>query len=234
MTSTSSRADTWRASRTAIAPLLIDIAVPTGLYYALTTVGVGSTPALVAGAVIPFARAVYSTIGAGKTEPLAAMMTALFALGVVLALITGSPRALLLRESFGTVLLGIWFLATLLTARPIIQQIARPVLTRGRPNALAAWDRLTRDEPEFRAAQRRLTTLWGLGLLVEAAVRVAIVLHYPVHTAAGLVHVGALGVIGALCMLSGPVGGLRLHRLLTQEAAKPVHPSAACTQAKGA
>lgn len=225
----SSRVDTWRATRTAIAPLLIDVAIPTGLYYALTAVGIASTPALVAGGVIPFVRALYSTIRAGKPDPLAAMMAALFALGLALAAITGSPRALLLRESFGTVLLGAWFLATLLTGHPITEQVARPVLTQGRPDLLAAWDRLSGTAPQFRAAQRRLTALWGLGLLAEAAVRVAIVLHYPVHTAAGLVHVGALGVIGLLCMLSGPAGGLRLHRLLTQETAKPVH-AAALTQ----
>lgn len=215
MTSTSSPAYTWRAARTAAAPLLVDVAVPTGLYYALTAIGIASTPALVVGGVIPFTRAVYGIVRTGKPDQLVAMMTALFALGLLLAAVTGSPQALLLRESFATVLIGLWFLASLLTAQPITYHTARPVLTKGRPEALEAWDRLTRDSSQFRAAQRRLTALWGVGLLAEAPLRVAIVLHYPVHTAAGLVNVGTLGVIGVLCILSGPAGGLRLHRLLT-------------------
>lgn len=225
MTPSSSRAPSRRAARQVLAPLLFDVVLPTGLFYALTAAGLGSTPALVVGGVIPFARAVRSTIRTGKPDHLAAMMTALFALGLVLAVITGSARALLLRESFATVLIGTWFLATLLTAHPITEQTARPALTQGRPEKLAAWDRLTCDSSQFRSAQRRLTALWGLGLLAEAGLRVAIVLHYPVHTAAGLVNVGAVGVIGLLCMLSGPAGGLRLHRLLAEEAANADHSS---------
>lgn len=99
MTPTSSRAQSWRAARTAAAPLVFDVAIPTGLYYALTAVGVPSIPALAAGGVIPFARAARSTIRAGKPDHLAAMMATLFILGLALTMVTGNPRALLLRES---------------------------------------------------------------------------------------------------------------------------------------
>lgn len=213
------------AARAALTPLLLDVAVPTGLYYALTAAGVPSTPALVIGGVLPFARSVRGILRTGKPDQLAAIMTALFALSLVLAVVTGSPRAMLMRESFGTVLIGLWFLGSLLTGEPITHQTARPVLTKGRPEALAAWDRLGRDSATFRSAQRRLTALWGLGLLAEAPIRVAIILHYPVHTAAGLVNLAALGVIGVLCILSGPAGGLRLHRMLTAALSTPDRPS---------
>jgi hypothetical protein len=55
--------------------------------------------------------------------------------------------------------------------------------------------------------------LGGVGLLAEAAACVGIVEQYPVHTAAGLVTVAAVIIIVALCLLSGPLGGLRLQRL---------------------
>jgi tetratricopeptide (TPR) repeat protein len=42
---------------------------------------------------------------------------------------------------------------------------------------------------------------------------------YPVHTAAGLVTAAAVVIIVALCLLSGPLGGLRLQRLLASELA---------------
>lgn len=223
MTPATSQTDRWRTVRTTFTPLLVDVALPTGLYYALTASGVPSTPALVMGGVIPFARAVRSTIRTGKPDHLAALMAALFALSVVLAVVTGSPKAVLMRESIATMLVGLWFLATLFTAHPMTQQTARPVLTRGRPEALAAWDRLTAESPAFRSAQRTLAALWGFGLLAEAPIRLAIVLHYPVHTAAGLVNVATLGVIGVLCILSGPAGGLRSQRMLTAQIAESGH-----------
>jgi hypothetical protein len=40
-----------------------------------------------------------------------------------------------------------------------------------------------------------------------------------VHTAAGLVTVATVVVIVVLCLLSGPLGGLRLQRLLAAELA---------------
>jgi hypothetical protein len=50
--------------------------------------------------------------------------------------------------------------------------------------------------------------------MVEAAVRIGIVEHYPVHTAAALVNVAAAAIITGLCLMTGPLGGLRLQRLL--------------------
>jgi len=102
---------------------------------------------------------------------------------------------------------------------------ARPVLTRGRPAAPRCWDHLGEGSPQFHAVQRRLAIFWGTGLLGEAGVRIAIV----AHSAAGLVSVVAGAIIVALCLLSGPPGGVRLHRLLAAELAAYVrHTIAEC------
>jgi hypothetical protein len=90
---------------------------------------------------------------------------------------------------------------------------------------LAAWPRHTCHPPLLRPPHGRLPPGGALARGAAPGLRVAIVLHYPVHTAAGLVNVGAVGVIGLLCMLSGPAGGLRLHRLLAEEAANADHSS---------
>ena len=202
----------------ALGPLLLDVAVPVASYYLLVALGVDNTPALIAGGAVPFARSVRSVVRRGTWDYLAVLMTVLFLVGLALVAFGGSPKLLLAKESFGTALLGLWCLGSAWTRRPMTFYTARPLLTKGRPVALRCWDSLADHSAPFRSIQRRLAIFWGLGLLVEAAVRIGIVEHYSVHTAAGLVHVAAVGIVMALCVLTGPLG-LRLQRLLAAEVA---------------
>jgi hypothetical protein len=213
----------------AIAPLLFDVAIPAALYYLLSGVGVSNTQALLAGGFVPFARSARSLMRERRADYLAVMMAALFLVSLILVAFTGSAKLVLAKESFGTALIGLWCLGTAWARRPMTFYTARPLLTKGRPEALRCWDRLAERSAEFRSIQRRLALFWGAGLLVEAAVRVAIVEHYSVHTAAGLVHVAGFSIVLALCLLSGPLGGLRLQRMLTAAVAaaegESAHPS---------
>ncbi len=217
MQATSTRRPRQRSALGALSPLLFDVAVPVGLYYLLTGAGVADTPALLAGGAVPFARSVHGMLRTGKADYLAVMMAALFVLSLILATTTGSPKFVLVKESFGTVLIGLWCLGSAWTARPMTFYTARPILTKGQPAALRGWDNLADTSPGFRTIQRRLAIFWGIGLLADAAVRVGIVEHYSVHTAAGLVTVATVVIIVVLCLLSGPLGGLRLQRLLAAE-----------------
>jgi hypothetical protein len=198
----------------ALSPLVFDVALPVGIYYLLSGFGVGNTPALLLAGVIPFGRSARSLVRNGTADYLAVMMTALFLLSLVLVAFTGSPRFVLAKESLTSALAGLWCLASAWTRRPMTFYTARPLLTKGQPVALDCWDRLAEDSHSFQSIQRRLSIFWGLGLLVEAAVRIAIVEHYSVHTAAGLVSGAAVAIVLTLCVLTGPLGGLRLQRLL--------------------
>ncbi len=144
------------------------------------------TPSLIVSGLVPFARSVYGVFRAGKADYLAVMMAALFVLSLILVAVTGSPKFLLVKESFGTALIGLWCLASAWTARPMTFYTARPILTKSRPAALRCWDHLADSSAEFRSIQRRLAVFWGLGLLIEAAVRVGNAEHFSVHAAAGL------------------------------------------------
>ena len=203
----------------ALAPLLLDVAIPVALYYVLTALGVGNTPALVAGGFVPFVRSVRSVVRRGSADYLAVLMSALFVISLVLVAFTGSPKFVLARESFGTAMLGLWFLGSAWTRRPVTFYTARPFLTLSQPLALRCWDRLAEHSAAFRSIHRRLAIFWGVGLVVEAAVRIGIVVRYPVHTAAGLVNVAAVAIVATLCVLSGPLGGIRLQRLLAADVA---------------
>lgn len=61
----------------------------------------------------------YGVLRAGKADYLAVMVAALFVLSLILVAITGSPRFLLVKESFGTALIGLWCPASAWTARPM-------------------------------------------------------------------------------------------------------------------
>jgi hypothetical protein len=198
----------------AFGPLLLDVAVPVALYYLLTDLGLSNTPALLAGGLVPLARSVRSLVREGTADYLAVMVALLFLLSLVLVAFTGSPKFLLAKESMGTGLVGLWCLVSARARRPMTFYTARPLLTKGRPLALRCWDRLADRSGTFRSIQRRLAILWGVGLLIEAAVRLGIVEHYSVHTAAGLVNLAAVAIVLALCLLSAPLGGIRLQRLL--------------------
>ena len=155
----------------------------------------------------------------GTGDYLAVLMTALFVVSLALVAVSGSPKFVLAKESFGTALLGLWCLGSAWTRRPMTFYTARPLLTKSQPLALRCWDRLAEQSAAFRSIQRRLAIFWGVGLLVEAAVRIGIVERYSVHTAAGLVNVAAVAIVTVLCLLTGPLGGLRLRRLLATEVA---------------
>src|SRR4051812_41854392 len=220
MAATTPTSDRGSALR-ALTPLTLDVVVPVAVYYLLSGLGVAKTPALLVGGAVPFGRSIRSIVREETADYLALMVAVLFLSSLVLVAFTGSPKFLLAKESMGTAVVGAWCLGSAWTRRPMTFYTARPLLTRGRPAALRCWDALAERSAAFRSIQRRLAIVWGIGLMLEAAVRIGIVEHYPVHTAAALVNVAAAAVVTALCVVSGPLGGIQLQRLLATAVDEP-------------
>ncbi|HUK68076.1 MAG TPA: VC0807 family protein [Streptosporangiaceae bacterium] len=195
-------------------PLAVDVAAPVALYYLLHGVGVHDSLALVLAGLIPGARTVVVLARGGKPDYLAWLMLGLFALSLGLLLITGSPSFLLAKECAGSAAIGLWCLASALSSRPMTYYTARPAITFGRPAAVAAWEDLGAHSPLFLRVQRRLSVMWGIGLIAEALARLAIIVHYPVHEAVGLVNIPVVAIVTALMIASGPAGGNTLRRLI--------------------
>lgn len=99
---------------------------------------------MIIGGLVPFARSVRSLMRQGKADYLAVMMAGLFVLSLALVAFTGSPEFILMKESFGTVLIGLWCLGSAWTARPMTFYTARPILTKGQPVAGLSSQRLCR------------------------------------------------------------------------------------------
>ncbi len=142
-----------------------------------------------------------------------AVMLAVFGIGLVLAVVGGDPRVILLRDSFVTGGVGVVFLLSLLAARPL----TFAALQSWQPAKAAELDAMGDDAPGVRRTFRVSAVVWGVGLLLEAGLRMPLIYVLPVDVAVGastgmqIVAFTALGVRNA-------VYPIRAERRLSAEA----------------
>ncbi|GAA2369275.1 VC0807 family protein [Dactylosporangium salmoneum] len=156
--------------------LFINVAAPVGIFYGLRAGGVGQWWALTLGAVPPAVVAVWGLARKRRVDALGAFTLAVLLLSVGVSFVTGSPRLLLAKDGWLTAAGGVWVLATL-ARTPFYLQAIR-ALTAGaiRERADAAW----RDSAQFRHTMRVATAIWGVGLVLDAIVRVVLAYTLPV------------------------------------------------------
>jgi hypothetical protein len=176
--------------------LLLDIAAPIGLFYLLRGVGVDAYLALLAGAVAPAATTVVGLLRRRRIDGIGLSMVALILLSALVSLLTASPRFLLVRDGWLTGAWAIWFLASLLTRRPVAFAFARPLLEGRRAfdrtthrwvrPTTRSWDALWDDLPGFRRAWQVCTAIWGAAMLLDAVLRIVMAYTLPVDVVPGL------------------------------------------------
>jgi hypothetical protein len=149
-------------------PLLINAVAPFATYAILTGQGVSGLAALAVGALFPLAAIAVSVVRTRRLDPFAAVALASITVGLIGALVFSDPRILLVKDSIITATIGLAFLGSLAAARPLIFVFARRLV--GDPATLEQrWS-----VPEGRRRFRALTLVWGVALVAEAAVRVAL------------------------------------------------------------
>lgn len=177
---------------TVAASLGWDVALPFAVYLALSAAGWSAVTALAAAGGVALVRAVLVRVRSGVFGALPLLLCGKFGLGVVAAVITGDARLVLAKDAAVTACLGLVFLATLAARRPALYLVRRGL--GGEPSA---WEARWESSAPFRALHRALTRTWGLVLLGEAAVRVALALALPLDLAALVVP-----LLGALTILA--------------------------------
>ncbi|MDJ0383849.1 VC0807 family protein [Streptomyces sp. G-G2] len=110
---------------------------------------------------------------------------------------THSARALLIKDSAVTGLFGTLCVATLLAPRPLMFYFGRKFGTDGTPQGVAHFNGLWQ-YPDFRKAMRRMTTVWGVAYLFEAALRVVLAYSLTTDTMVVLSPVLIYGFLVAL------------------------------------
>lgn len=174
--------------------LTYDVAMPIIAFNLLTRYGVSTLIALVAGGIFPAANNIIVWIKSRRLEPLGIIVMTFLAVGTAASLISGSVFFALIKESFLTATFGLICLFSLFAERPLMFYINRQFVAGDDPVRLEWWNGLWQIE-QFRAAQRLVTTVWGVAYIVEALVRVALALTLSPAEVVAISPVMAFGVM---------------------------------------
>jgi hypothetical protein len=184
--------------RQVLPSLVFDVALPILVFFVLTSHGVSKLLALCAGGVFPALNVGRTWIVSHKIQPLGAIVIAFIAIGTAASLISGSVFVALVKDFILTATFGLLCLGSLLgRRRPLMFYLLRQFIAGDDPGRLQWWESLWQN-PRFRAAQRRVTAVWGLAYLLEAAIGIAFAwVLEPAHIVI-MSPIMALGVLFAL------------------------------------
>jgi hypothetical protein len=168
----------------------LNLAAPIALYYGLRAAGVGIYPALIVGAMIPALGVVIKLIRRERLDFLGLYMMTMLLLGAGVMLLTGSPRFLLAKDGWLTGVSGVLMLLSVCSQRPLTFLFARPLLegvtVKMVGSAGPSWDTLWERVSRFRHIWHLITIIWGLALLVDAALRIVMAYTLPIDLVPGL------------------------------------------------
>ncbi|GHO58122.1 VC0807 family protein [Ktedonobacter robiniae] len=172
---------TQKASRTAsigslVGSLLINGALPFIIYTLLKSyTNTSDLLALVASGVPSLLESIIGILRRKRIDLLAGIALAGIAASLIITFLGGSPKVYLIRESFFTVVFGLVFLLSLFFSRPLMFYFSRHFATGNHPKNIPWFDSLWQYRG-FRTSMRVMTTVWGIGFLLEAAIRIYLVL----------------------------------------------------------
>ena len=192
----------------ALKPLLVDVALPLAIYYALRDgAGLSLWLSLALSSVVPAIRSVAGLAVERQVNLLAALMLAVNVAGIAVSFWTGDPRLMIAKDAVISSVIAFALLISAGAGRPLMTAGLEPFVTRGQSGRTATWNRLRAGSARFRSLERRFTVIWGLALLADCAVRLWGALTLPVGTMAWLGTVILLGAIGVASMVGGVASG---------------------------
>ncbi|MFR9768060.1 VC0807 family protein [Nocardia sp. SC052] len=169
--------------RKLFAPVARDILVPIAAYFVLHALGCSDFMALLAGALASAATVLVEVARNRRIDLFAGMVLGGFVIGLIGSLLSGDARTLMVQQSVVTAGIGVTILIGLFFGKPLTYYAARRVMATG---DLAVIEHTYRTNGLARRTHVRLSALWGVGLVVEAATRIVLVYRLSVPTMAWL------------------------------------------------
>jgi hypothetical protein len=185
---------TGLSARLMLRGLAWDVGLPVVGYYALHLAGVSDFVALLVATGLAGVRIVWVAVRERALNPFATVMLVVFGIGLVLALVSGDPRFLLLKNSIVTGAIGLVFVGTTLWGTPLTLAASQSF----QPARKAELRHEYETDPHVRHGHRLSSTVWGVGLILEALVRVPLVFLLPIDVMVGLGEAMTIAVIGGL------------------------------------
>jgi hypothetical protein len=171
--------------------LVVTILAPIATYQIAVSNGFTELQGLLLASVFPLANAAWTLFRRRRLDPLSGTLLAAIVVGGAVGVLVNDPRVLLVKDSIVTGAIGLGFLVTLLTSRPLLVSFA---------SAFSGDDPERLETPLARAAIRRLSVIWGFALLAEAAVRVTLSFILVPTELMAISPVLAISVFGALSL----------------------------------
>ncbi|MET0704865.1 MAG: VC0807 family protein [Mycobacterium sp.] len=175
--------DTRRSIRPVLQTVLLDVAPPLVAYYGLRAAGASEYVALLTATVVSGLRVGYAAIKARKLDPFALYLLLTFGLSLAVGLVTHDPKSILVGNTLVNGIGGLIFLGSCVIGTPLTQVVG---------------DRFGKSDDGARRIHVRLSAMWGVGLLVEVAIRLAVIANVSVDVANGVNSAITLPVIGVL------------------------------------
>jgi hypothetical protein len=188
--------------RANIATVAFEVLLPMAVFYGLRALGVDQWWALMAGIVVAVPPVVVGIVRRRRLDLTAAFTLSIMLFSVVIGLLTDDPRALVVREGWIGLLLGLlgaWILVTVVVGRPALMVLGNSIATaKAGPEGARKWAGRYDAEPRFRHAIRVLSVVWGTALVLDTAVHVALVYLLPIDLVAIVSNVQWWVVLAAL------------------------------------
>ena len=160
----------------------------------------GETGALYASAIPPVIWSIIEFIRTRRVDALSLIVLLGIALSIGAMALGGDPRALLMRESLASGMIGIVFLVSLVRERPVIFYLTRATVAREQAGGAARFETVWEQQPLLRQTLRLMTLAWGAGLTLEMALRCWLVLNWPVERVLVVSPIISYAVFGGLLM----------------------------------
>ena len=187
-----------------VAAIAVNVVLPILTYTVLVAAGLAPVPALLLSGVWPLLEMVVTVVRQRHVDEFSLFVLIGIVVGVLTAAFSDSTRAVFLKDSITTGLVGLIFLVTL-PFKPLTFFLARRFATDGSKVQRDWWDGLWR-HPGFRRAQRGLGAAWGLALVGEAAVRAWLTYRLGPQAMVVVNNVVPYAVIAVMVFVSVTVG----------------------------
>ena len=163
-----------------IKSVLINGVLPFAVYSVLTNImHTNDFVAVLLSGVPPLLDSMFGIVRNRRIDFLAGFVLLSLVAGLVPSLFSGSAQLLLVRESLITGVMGLVYLVSLLTPRPMAFYFSRYFVTGNHPENIASFNSMWQ-YAGFRHTMRLSTVVWGLMLCLEAATRVYLVYHLSI------------------------------------------------------
>jgi hypothetical protein len=164
-----------------ISALAWDVGPSVAAYYGARALGCSDYVSLLAGTVASALRLIWVAVRDRRVDAFAMFLMVLFGVGLALTFVTGDARFVLVKDSLTSFLAGLFFLGSCALRRPLTYYAAQRFA--GPAGAAELRTRFA-----LAAVRRRYyvsSLVWGGGLLLEALLRIPLVLALPIDVAVG-------------------------------------------------